>query len=67
MAERTVVVAASQAVGVGSKAAGPSSLSTWKERRASLRAIVSDARVWAESARPQCEVVGVVGAAGSAG
>jgi hypothetical protein len=30
----------------GSSAAGPSSRNTWKERRASLRAIVSEARVW---------------------
>jgi hypothetical protein len=29
----------------GSKASGPSSRSVWKQRRASLRAIVSDARV----------------------
>ena len=31
---------------IGSSAAGPSSRRTWKERRASLRAMVSDARVW---------------------
>jgi hypothetical protein len=34
-----------QLVGIGSRAPGPSSRRMWKERRASLRAIVSDARV----------------------
>ena len=34
-----------QVVVIGSSAAGPSSRRMWKERRASLRAIVSDARV----------------------
>jgi len=34
-----------QVVAVGSSASGPSALRAWKERRASLRAIVSDARV----------------------
>ena len=33
-------------VGGGSSAAGPSALRMWYERRASLRAMVSDARVW---------------------
>jgi hypothetical protein len=30
----------------GSSASGPSSRRVWKQRRASLRAIVSEARVW---------------------
>jgi hypothetical protein len=34
-----------QVVVIGSSAAGPSARRMWKERRASLRAIVSDARV----------------------
>src|SRR3954452_9560626 len=35
-----------QVVGIGSRAAGPRSRRTWKDRRASLRAMVSEARVW---------------------
>ena len=35
-----------QAVGTGSRASGPSSRRMWKQRRASLRAMVSEARVW---------------------
>ena len=45
VAERAVVSVSAQVVEIGSSAAGPSSRRMWKDRRASLRAIVSDARV----------------------
>src|SRR3954453_10693361 len=44
--ERIRGIGRGQLVVIGSRAAGPSSRRTWKERRASLRAMVSDARVW---------------------
>ena len=42
---RSAGAGCAQVVVIGSSAAGPSSRRMWKERRASLRAIVSDARV----------------------
>jgi hypothetical protein len=45
VAERVLGSARAHGVVIGSSAAGPSSRRMWKERRASLRAIVSDARV----------------------
>jgi hypothetical protein len=42
--EQNLGLLVGQLVATGSSAAGPSSRRTWKERRASLRAIVNDAR-----------------------
>src|SRR6266516_2648820 len=42
VAERAVVSVCAQVVVIGASAAGPSLRRMWKERRASLRAIVSD-------------------------
>src|SRR3954471_3574935 len=52
---------------IGARASGPSSRRMWKLRRASLRAMVSEARVCESPARFEREIVGVIGAGGLAG